>query len=153
MLGVLLAHRSNTESRPVASTDAQPAPPAAQPARVAPIVSANVVVTNAPATLPPQNQSTQIVYLDPVTGKIVPPPGQPDLSSMPMTQEQRNAISTSSKGLVEEPTGTPAGGFKVNLQGRFHKVTMVALDGNGHIVQPGTSNTVGNAAGNGPSNP
>ena len=79
--------------------------------------AAVVVDTNIPpaAKLSETNSSApaaaQVVYFDPASGKIVPPPNSPNINAALMTPEQRNALSTSSQGLIQEPTGTPAGGF------------------------------------------
>ena len=78
------------------------------------------------------------VYVDPSTGKIsdTPPPGQQGLTLSPAEQ---NAFSRSSQGLVEVPNSGPAGGMKVNLQGRFKSplVATVGPDGKAQIKHAG----------------
>jgi hypothetical protein len=52
-------------------------------------------------------------YRDPVTGERVgPPPGAGP-------EAQRSLLSPSEVGLEAVPTGTPAGGVRVDLKGRF----------------------------------
>jgi hypothetical protein len=54
-------------------------------------------------------------YRDPVTGERVGPPPGPVPPSVP----QPSALSRSQVGLEVVPTGTAAGGVRVDLQGRF----------------------------------
>jgi len=68
------------------------------------------------------------VYLDSLTGKIgVPPPGSTNPSRL-MSLEEENALSSSSEGLVQIPLTGPAGGVKIDLQGRFRSQVVVTID-------------------------
>jgi hypothetical protein len=79
------------------------------------------------------------VYIDPATGRIVPPPSKasPDLAA-------KAAFDASHDGLVEEPGTTAAGGFKVDARGRFHSAVMARIG-------PGGKPVVSCAPGNAPS--
>ena len=79
----------------------------------------------APASAGPPDSASQDVtpravggmkaYRDPVTGERVgPPPG-----AVPPSAPQPSALSRSHTGLEAVPTGTTAGGVRVDLQGRF----------------------------------
>lgn len=65
------------------------------------------------------------------TGKFVsaPPAGGAPLA---MSAAEKNAASTSSDGLHEEPVAT--GGYKVNLQGRFQSPMLAKIDGDGKLA-------------------
>ncbi len=66
------------------------------------------------------------VYVDPQTGEVVEPPAQePPQSEM---QAGDVATSTSSEGLVAEPSPVSGGGTMINLQGRFQS-PLVATQG------------------------
>lgn len=67
-----------------------------------------------------QNMSPRAVggmkaYRDPVTGERVGPPPR----AVPPSAPQPSALSRSHTGLEVVPTGTAAGGFRVDLKGRF----------------------------------
>lgn len=115
------------------SRAAQPVPAHASVAALPANNSTNVATNQIQATQQSAALTSPVIYLDPTTGKIVPAPGQLNLRDMPMTPELKNAFSTSSEGLKVEPGTTPAGGFKVDLKGRFNQVTVVALDGHGNL--------------------
>lgn len=60
------------------------------------------------------------VHVDPATGRIVPPPRPP------VADAAANArFASTHEGLVEEPGTTPAGGFKVDIRGRFRNAVVV----------------------------
>ena len=69
------------------------------------------------------------VYLDPVTHRIAPPPA--GLAPNPAEQKMFNS---SHEGLVEEPGTTAAGGFKVDLRGRFQSAVSVQVGPDGKPV-------------------
>jgi hypothetical protein len=71
-----------------------------------------------------------MIYLDPQTGAILkePPPGSVPL---PLSERERNALSTSHDGLVQVPSALPGGGVKIDLQGRFQKPLVATVDANG----------------------
>ena len=69
------------------------------------------------------------VHLDPVTHRIVPPPA--GLAPDPVTQKMFNS---SHEGLVEEPGTTAAGGFKVDLRGRFQSAVSAHVSPDGQPV-------------------
>ena len=68
-------------------------------------------------------------YRDPVTGERRSPP--PSLPAAALTASERRGLSRSHAGLVAVPGPTPAGGTRVDLQGRFlsHVVARVGADG------------------------
>ncbi|MCB1540519.1 MAG: hypothetical protein KDJ25_06610 [Rhodoblastus sp.] len=78
------------------------------------------------------------IYVDPATGQVThsPPPNQPALT---LTPAEQNAFSRSSQGLLEVPSSGPAGGVKVNLQGRFQSplIATVGPDGRARIKHAG----------------
>ena len=69
------------------------------------------------------------VQIDPVTHRIVPPPAK--LAPDPAAQQLFNS---SHEGLVEVPGTTAAGGFKVDLQGRFQSAVTVSVGPDGKPV-------------------
>lgn len=73
----------------------------------------------------------QRIYLDPQSGRLLskPPPGADVLTLSPT---ELNMLSTSHDGLVERPLA--AGGYMLDLQGRFRHVAVATVDGDGTIV-------------------
>jgi len=71
-----------------------------------------------------------MVYLDPATGKLTDTPQ--GTAPIEIDAELRNALSTSSEGLVQVPGPIPGGVF-VRLQGRFQNVMFAAVDSNGRV--------------------
>ena len=71
------------------------------------------------------------IEVDPSTGRIIP--GTPR-TLPPLSPAEQNAVSTSSEGLQEVPVAGPAGGTKVNLQGRFQSPLMATVGPDGKIV-------------------
>jgi hypothetical protein len=63
----------------------------------------------------PQPVGGMKAYRDPVTGERVGPPP----AAVPPSAPQPSALSRSHTGLEAVPTGTAAGGFRVDLHGRF----------------------------------
>jgi hypothetical protein len=60
------------------------------------------------------------VHVDPATGRIVPP------SRQPVADAAANArFASTHEGLIEEPGTTPAGGFKVDIRGRFRNAVVL----------------------------
>jgi hypothetical protein len=89
-------------------------------------------VTFERATTPRTNPAPQdgmTGFVDPATGRIVPPPAADSTGPRPMSVQEQNAFSTSPQGLVVEPS--PGGGERVNLQGRFQQplVGTITADG------------------------
>ena len=62
-------------------------------------------------------------YRDPVTGERRSPPRAIPLEAL--DARQRNALSRSHLGLVEQAGPSPAGGVRVDLQGRFRSAVVV----------------------------
>lgn len=83
----------------------------------------------APAAPSPAIAAGLKVRLDPVTHRIVPPPA--GLAPDPAEQKMFNS---SHEGLVEEPGTTAAGGFKVDLRGRFQSAVSVQVGPDGKPV-------------------
>lgn len=81
------------------------------------------------------------VYLDPVTGKLGPPPPGNQSTTQQLPVDTENALSTSADGLVQTTLTGPAGGVKIDLQGRFRSEVVVTLDAQGGLstrCAPGT---------------
>jgi hypothetical protein len=82
------------------------------------------------------------MYRDPDTGLVgAPPPGAVTGESAARAEQAlRSAAAPAPPALAEEPVAGPAGGFKVNLRGRFRAEVMRradAADRTGHeCVQP-----------------
>jgi hypothetical protein len=72
------------------------------------------------------------VFVDPITGEIVPQPGQ--RPAMPLPPQAENAQSTSGDGLRETPGTTRGGGVKINLQGRFRSSAVAAVGPDGKLT-------------------
>ena len=60
------------------------------------------------------------VHVDPVTGRIVPPPRPPAADAAANAR-----FASTHEGLLEEPGTTPAGGFKVDIRGRFRNAVVL----------------------------
>lgn len=69
-------------------------------------------------------------YID-ATGKIVSAPPA-NVAPPAMSASEKNAASTSSEGLHEEPVAT--GGYKVDLQGRFQSPMLAKTDSDGKLA-------------------
>jgi hypothetical protein len=75
------------------------------------------------------------VYIDPVTGKIGPPPAEMAPQEIPdeIPVEMENALNTSSDGLEVVEVDQPGGGIMIDLQGRFQHFQKATLDTNGKV--------------------
>lgn len=75
--------------------------------------------------------SAQRAYLDPQTGRLLrePPSGAPALA---LSQKEINMLSSSDAGLVER--ALPAGGYMLDLQGRFRHVAVATVADDGTII-------------------
>jgi len=83
------------------------------------------------------------VYRDPATGKIgEPPAGAPPAEVPPPL---RDALTTSSEGLVETTSPTPGGGVIVDLKGRFLTPLIVTRDADGKLSIQHLSEVPGSA--------
>lgn len=87
-----------------------------------------VVAEEAGMKAPVQNQG-MTVEVDPSTGKIIPPRTLP-----PLSPAEQNSLSTSSEGLQEAPGTSPAGGYKLDLKGRFQSPLMATVGPDGKAV-------------------
>jgi len=74
------------------------------------------------------------VYIDPATGALTSQPSGSDPA--PLGKDTERALSTSSEGLREVPSPVPGGGTMVDLQGRFHNVSVATVDENGDLKAP-----------------
>lgn len=74
------------------------------------------------------------VYIDPATGALTSQPAGSDATAVGKDTER--ALSTSSEGLREVPSPVPGGGTMVDLQGRFHNVSVATVDENGDLKAP-----------------
>ena len=70
------------------------------------------------------------VYVDPQTGAIRQDP-TPGLVPLQLSPQERNALSTSHRGLVEVPSLVPGGGVELDLQGRFQIPLIGTVDPDG----------------------
>ena len=71
------------------------------------------------------------VYRDPDTGQIGEPPAGAPPTEVP--GRLRDALSTSSEGLVETTSPTPGGGVMVDLKGRFLSPLIATRDADGKL--------------------
>ncbi len=71
-------------------------------------------------------------YRDPVTGARRSPPSAIPLEAL--DARQRNALSRSHVGLVEQASSSSAGGVHVDLQGRFRSAVVVRKQADGSLV-------------------
>lgn len=110
-------------------TEASEAPePAATPETASiptPQAAAQSQDTPAPQTIPGMT-----VYKDPETGRLLPLPAD-ELQKL-LSQDLRNAISTSHEGLIEKET--PGGGVMIDLRGRFRNMTWATKGPDGKVV-------------------
>ncbi len=68
-------------------------------------------------------------YKDPVTGRFVEPPaGAPERA-----MATQAAVSTTAEGLTETAGQTPAGGVRLDLQGRFRSHAVATRDVEGRV--------------------
>ena len=81
----------------------------------------------------PAAASGMIVHIDPRTGAIIKTPA-PAAVPLQLSPQMLNALSTSHQGLVQERSSLPAGGVKVDLQGRFHSPLVATIDSNGKMT-------------------
>ncbi|QGM96090.1 post-PEP-CTERM-1 domain-containing protein [Methylocystis parvus] len=71
-------------------------------------------------------------FVDPATGKLVSAPS--GNNALPLSAAEKNAMSTSSAGLHEEVNPSTAGGYQVDLQGRFQSPLQAKIDANGKLM-------------------
>jgi hypothetical protein len=69
-------------------------------------------------------------YRDPVTGERVGPPP----AAVPPSAPQPSSLSRSQTGLEVVPTGTAAGGFRVDLKGRFRSSLVATKQPDGRVA-------------------
>ncbi len=79
----------------------------------------------------PKGQAGHRIYIDPMTGQLIPGPELERSEPIPLSARERNAMSTSSRGLVEEYH--PDGSVSVNLQGRFQSAIFATVDKEGKV--------------------
>jgi hypothetical protein len=87
------------------------------------VLGASVAV----ATEPAPAGGGMVIYRDPATGRIAaPPPGAlpPDVSS----------FTVAPGPVVETPGTSAAGGWKVDVRGRFISTMQATADGAGHVT-------------------
>jgi hypothetical protein len=66
------------------------------------------------------------VHVDPATGQIIPPPMKAQAEPA-----EKAMFPSSHEGLVEEPGTTAAGGFKVDVRGKFRSAVMLQTGADG----------------------
>jgi hypothetical protein len=77
----------------------------------------------------PTGTAGRKIFVDPVTGKLVPPPAQ----TGPVLPQKEDPLSTSGEGLRETQGKTRHGGIKVDLQGRFRSTVTATVDADGKL--------------------
>lgn len=80
----------------------------------------------------PVMQGGMVIYIDPKTGALLQEPA-PGAVMMEFSPAMRNAMSTSSEGLVERESPVPGGGMIVDLQGRFQSPLIATVDADGKV--------------------
>jgi len=80
----------------------------------------------------PAGSAGQVLSLDSVTGK----PRAAQATSGNLAGMLGDAVSTSSEGLVEAKNPVAAGGYKMDLQGRFQNAVTATVDANGNLTAP-----------------
>lgn len=78
------------------------------------------------------------VSIDPATGELKDTVDPVDMKDLP--ESLQNALSTSSEGLTERPTNSPAGGMMIDLQGRFQNTSVARIDADGTLEAPCLTN-------------
>lgn len=74
----------------------------------------------------------QVVYVDPVTGEILPHPPEGTLGRViELHRRAQEMLSHSEAGLVQKPA--PGGGVMVDLQGRFQVLTVATMTDDGAV--------------------
>ncbi len=129
LLGVLYAFGGDTQHvKPQASQTVRKTTPTQVPSAIKPSKD------NTPVQVGNPFVQGHIAYIDPTTGKLAAPP--PDFRLRPdlMTPQMQNSLSTSTQGLIEEPVTVPAGGFKVNLRGRFNSASFARVRADGQVI-------------------
>lgn len=84
-----------------------------------------------PVTRKARGQSASRVAVDPANGQVVPATVAADAPGIHASPELADALSTSHKGLAEEPVPGVPGAYRVDLRGRFQSamVAVVMPDG------------------------
>jgi hypothetical protein len=72
-----------------------------------------------------------VVHIDPATGQVVE--ASPSTVAVTIDPQWADRLSTSSHGLVEQPSPVPGGGTMVDLQGRFQNAFVAAVDDSGRV--------------------
>ena len=72
-----------------------------------------------------------VVHIDPATGRVVEP--SQHTVAVTIDEQRSDRLSTSSEGLVEQPSPVPGGGTMVDLQGRFRNTFVAAVDDSGRV--------------------
>jgi hypothetical protein len=83
----------------------------------------------APAAVTVPQQPGMTIYKDPATGRLLPLPAD---KLKELLGNDARSLSNSQEGLVETPG--PAGGFMINLQGRFNNVMTATITADGKLV-------------------
>lgn len=124
MLGVLLAVCIGcTDARPPASMNER------QATYVDPVMDRQPESSDSTAR---SAASTQKAYVDPQTGKFVPPPRvQAPPDNQPLSPA---ALSMSVETLQEEPSPVPGGGMMIDLKGRYRSPITATIDGDGRTT-------------------
>lgn len=100
------------------------------------VAQATTIITKEPDAKSPLSPDTPAIRMEGSSG--APVPLAPETAAA-----LQNALSTSSKGLVEEPIPTGVGGTMVNLQGRFLQTMTVTEDAEGKVSAHCESNAAG----------
>src|SRR5262245_37517852 len=84
----------------------------------------------ASAVAGPVTSSAQLVFIDPQTGQLEPPPAD---STVQLTSLKK-ALSNSGDGLVETHVAGAAGGMMVDLRGRFRQALRATREDDGSVT-------------------
>lgn len=90
--------------------------------------AASVNSAKSPSVVP----GGMVIHIDPQTGALLKEPA-PGSAVMEVSPAMRNAMSTSSEGLVVRKSSIPGGGEILDLQGRFQSPLIATIDANGKV--------------------
>lgn len=85
------------------------------------------------AELPSAGMAGRQVFIDPASGNVVAQPTEEQVSQAARMMNVQGNLNWSGEGLVETPVEGPAGGFKLDLKGRFLSSSTVTLNTRGQL--------------------
>jgi hypothetical protein len=81
---------------------------------------------------PPASAAASVAYRDAATGRWTTPPAERDPEVL--AAAWRRLAPAAAGELREEPTGSPAGGVRLSLGGRFRSLTVARREADGRVV-------------------